>query len=59
MVYSKYDSISLNANNFVSPEVVSWYVKFSREKHFHTISILVTQDTVGNVFPNIKIFKRD
>lgn len=48
--YPNHVPIIWNSNSFVTLEVECWYVNFSVAELLHMISILVTRETVGNVF---------
>lgn len=55
--YPKHDPKISNVNNLMSIKVVSCYVNFRREFHFHTINIWITQQTITKVSLTVTILK--
>lgn len=49
MFYASNDLRGWNTINFLNHKVLCWYVKFTRMKPFHTITIWVSLETVGMV----------
>lgn len=58
MVYPKHDPAIWNTNNFLNPEVESWYVNILGAYCFLTIFVWVSREVVGKVSLRRKIVKR-